>query len=290
MSRVVVVTDDTVAEKMAGPAIRAWQIASHLAIENEVRLVSTSSQAPTRQTSSFETSRGHTAKQLRTHMAWCEVLIFQGTLLSRHSWIIDLPIKIVVDLYAPMLLEQLEQGRHDSHTGRAASESWLHINDSLNTQLRRGDFFICASDRQRDFWLGQLAGNGRLNSHTYNADPLLQNLIAVVPFGIEDAPPEPDPSYLRQLVPGLQEDDEVIVWGGGIYNWLDPLVTISAMPAILEEFPNAKLVFMGGAHPNPHVPKMRMAAQAVALATELSLLNTHVFFNEAWVPYGSAAR
>lgn len=48
MSRVVVVTDDTVAEKMAGPAIRAWQIASHLAIENEVRLVSTSSQAPTR--------------------------------------------------------------------------------------------------------------------------------------------------------------------------------------------------------------------------------------------------
>ena len=31
--------------------------------------------------------------------------------------------------------------------------------DVLNEQLTRGDLFLCASDKQRDFWLGQLAGS-----------------------------------------------------------------------------------------------------------------------------------
>ena len=40
--RIVVATCDTLTAKMAGPAIRAWQIASALSAEHEVQLVTTS--------------------------------------------------------------------------------------------------------------------------------------------------------------------------------------------------------------------------------------------------------
>src|SRR3712207_7324304 len=33
----------------------------------------------------------------------------------------------------------------------------------LNEQILRGDFFMCASEKQRDFWLGQMAALGRIN-------------------------------------------------------------------------------------------------------------------------------
>ena len=48
------------------------------------------------------------------------------------------------------------------------------VQEVLNTQviqftnrlLQSGDFFICGNERQRDFWLGMLAANGRLTPHT----------------------------------------------------------------------------------------------------------------------------
>ena len=48
---------------------------------------------------------------------------------------------------------------------------------ALNEQLRRADFLLCASDKQRDFWLGQLAGQGRINPAVYDEDANLDNLL-----------------------------------------------------------------------------------------------------------------
>jgi hypothetical protein len=42
---------------------------------------------------------------------------------------------------------------------------------------------------------------------------------------------------------------------------------------------------MGLKHPNPNIPKMRMAVEARRLADDLGLTGSHVFFNEGWVPY-----
>ena len=47
------------------------------------------------------------------------------------------------------------------------------VTSVLSTQLRRGDFFLCASERQRHFWLGHLAALGRLSPTVYDADPKL---------------------------------------------------------------------------------------------------------------------
>ena len=46
-----------------------------------------------------------------------------------------------------------------------------------------------------------------------------------------------------------------------------------------------RLFFLGVQHPNPNVPEMRMVVEARDLATELGLIDRHVFFNEEWVAY-----
>jgi glycosyltransferase involved in cell wall biosynthesis len=94
---------------------------------------------------------------------------------------------------------------------------------------------------------------------------------------------------LKGVIPGIGPDDKVVLWGGGIYNWFDPLTLIKAIERVSRDHPEIKLFFMGLAHPNPDVPEMRMAAQARDLAESLNLVGTHVFFNEGWVPYQDRA-
>ena len=54
----------------------------------------------------------------------------------------------------------------------------------------------------------------------------------------------------------------MILWGGGIYNWFDPLTLIRAMAVLADRRPQARCCSWGGKHPNPTVPEMRMAVEA----------------------------
>src|SRR3954454_14743663 len=186
-------------------------------------------------------------------------------------------------MYDPMHLEHLELGREEEPRRRRQT---LELTTAvMNDQLLRGDFFMCASAKQRDFWLGHLASLRRINTYTYDEDETLDSLISVVPFGLPDEVPVATSRVMKGVVPGIGEDDEVILWGGGIYNWFDPLTLIRAVDQLRRRRPNVRLFFMGLRHPNPVVPEMRMATQARNLADELGVTGTHVFFNEGWVAY-----
>jgi glycosyltransferase involved in cell wall biosynthesis len=87
------------------------------------------------------------------------------------------------------------------------------------------------------------------------------------------------------VVPGIGPDDKVVLWGGGIYNWFDPLTLLRAVDKLRIRLPNVRLYFLGLKHPNPHVPEMRMAVATRTLADDLGLTDVHVFFNEGWVEY-----
>jgi glycosyltransferase involved in cell wall biosynthesis len=188
----------------------------------------------------------------------------------------------VADVYDPMHLEQLEHARDAGEAGR-----WTAVLDTtavLNEQLCRGDWFVCASDRQRDLWLGQLAAFGRVNPATYDDDPSLRSLIDVVPFGIEDEPPRRTGPGARGVVPGIGADDVLLLWAGGIWNWFDPVTLLRAVDVVRAEEPRVRLLFMGGRHPNAEIGEMGRAAEARAVAAQLGLLDRHVFFNDGWVP------
>jgi len=280
--RIGVITDDALTERMAGPAIRVWEIASALATEHDVRLVTTSLRCEL-SSPSFEVRQG-TRAVVKELESWADVLVLQGTVLGQHRVLRSTNKVVVVDLYDPLHLEQLELFREMDGTERWASLS--NATAELNAQLARGDFFLCASIKQRHFWLGQLAAVGRLNPRNYDEDETLRALIAVAPFGLPAEAPDHDEAVLRGVVPGIGHHDEIVLWGGGIYNWFDPLTLIRAVDRLRRRRPGVRLFFLGLAHPNPQVPSMRMATDTRRLAADLGLAGSHVFFNDGWVPYG----
>jgi GT2 family glycosyltransferase/glycosyltransferase involved in cell wall biosynthesis len=281
--RVLVITGDPIGARMAGPAIRSWHIAGELAHEHDVRLVSMTSVSPVEAPFELATISHHRPSSVVEHEKWADVIVLQGNALALFPALAKSQKILVVDVYDPMHLEQLEQGR--GSTLKQWNKQIGDATETLNQQLEQGDFFLCASDRQRHFWLGQLAALGRINAYTYSRDPELDSLIAVAPFGIPSEDPEQTEHAIRGAVPGIGMDDKVIVWGGGIYNWFDPKTLIRAIAQLVERHDNLRLFFMGVKHPNPDVPEMEAVSQARVLAEQLGLLGKNVFFNESWVPY-----
>ncbi|MDX6220610.1 MAG: hypothetical protein QOJ48_2291 [Frankiales bacterium] len=277
MSRVVVASADVLGASMAGPAIRAWQFASALADDgHDVSLLSTA--GCTRASDGrFEVG------MLSAVPGGVDVFVVQGSVLQNVPAIAASNACVVVDLYDPYHLENLELSRDRSHRDRMAVVH--NATAILNRAMRRGDFFLTASEKQRDFWIGALASVGRVNPLTYDADPSLRSLLDLVPFGVSSEPPTRTVPAIKGVIPGIGADDVVLLWGGGLYNWFDPQTLVRAVDEVRRTREDVRLVFLGGKHPNPNVPAMRTAAETRSLSDELGLTGKHVFFNEGWVPY-----
>ncbi|MCY7290321.1 MAG: glycosyltransferase family 4 protein [Cryobacterium sp.] len=281
MTRVLIITGDPIGIRMAGPAIRAWNIAAILAKENEVVLMTTTSLEQIAAPFRLARVRPGEDTAFRELEAWAEVVVFQGHAMTQFRALHNTKTIVVADIYDPMHLEMLEQGRE---LARATWELQVRTaTDVLNDQLSRADFFLCASERQRMFYLGQLATLGRVNPATYEHDPHLSRLIAVAPFGLSATPPLHETQVVKGVRPGISPSDKLLLWGGGIYNWFDPLTLIAAVAQVSERRPDLRLLFLGTRHPG--VDEMGMVRKAVDLARELGVLDSSVYFNESWVEY-----
>jgi glycosyltransferase involved in cell wall biosynthesis len=185
--------------------------------------------------------------------------------------------RLIYDLYDPEPLEALQflAGRSRGVRRTVTAMSL----DRLVSALYDGHAFLCASDRQRDLWTGALLAQRLISPAVHDADPSLDGLLAVVPFGIPDAPPRPGPGPRERF--GLAAEDELVLWNGGVWDWLDPESVLRAVARLSPERPRLRLVFMGASG----AAQARDAeARARALAQELGLGRV-VRFNDAWVPY-----
>ncbi len=285
-SRILIISNDIVDARMAGPGIRAWEMAKVLSSQNEVTLAVPNDHPLAAEGFKVQTYRSKIGTGLREMAEAHDVLVVQGFVLHLFPYLTQLGKRLVVDLYDPFTLENLHVFSHDLMEERTSvHQSHLEV---LNAQIRAGDFFLCASEKQRDYWIGMMAANNRINPHQYDSDPTLRDLIDVVSFGMPTEPPTAAKRVLKGVHPGIGERDKVILWGGGIWEWFDPLTLIEAVDRIRKSRPEVKLFFMGVKHPNPLVPAMEMTAKAIELAKELGLEGTAIFFNE-WVPYEERA-
>jgi glycosyltransferase involved in cell wall biosynthesis len=254
---------------MAGPGIRYFHLARALARELEVTLAvppgSTLESGPDFDVVLCDPGGQAVAEAARRATA----VLVPAVWFARVKPLLPSSLPVVVDGYDPYVAETLFLGGDTGELQRALAEAYL-----------AGDFFLCASERQRDWWLGVLESHGRLNRYTFGEDSALRRLIDVVPFGL---PAVPFPDAQPEL-PGIGPDDRVLLWGGGLWDWLDPLTAVRAMPLVADRRPEAKLLFPGTRHPNPDVPPMRKAAEAEELARDLGLLDRQVFFGD-WVPW-----
>lgn len=299
----LIIAGDRVGERMAGPSIRAWEMARALHARGLPVVLAAPGgvdiEAP------FEcVAYDHAGETLRAAAARAGAVLFQGLTLAQYPFLATVEAPLIVDIYDPFVLENLHARGGESASGRARS----HATDlaALNDQLMRGDFFVCASEAQRDYWLGCLTALGRINPATYDAGADLRRLIDVVPFGLPEIPPETFPEtppetplgesiasgrqpIMRGRIPGIGSDDVIILWNGGIWDWFDPLTLIRAIKSLSATRADLRLVFMGTRTPSLYAPKQNMADRAEALAAELELLGRNVFFNAGWVPYDQRA-
>lgn len=264
---------------MAGPGIRYTALADVLGREFEVLLVAPAGSQPVAGTFALEFYARTDEAQMRAWASAADVLLFPGDVLLDFPWLPELGKPIVIDGYDPHTAEALFLTREQPMEARVGAHS--HRQALLTRQCLVGDFFICAGEVQRTWWLGLLEMTGRVNPYTFDEDPTLRKLVDCVPYGLPETSLPPVPANFRPF--DLAPDDPVILWGGGLWDWLDPLTAIQAISRVLERVPNARLLFPGTRQPTPTVPKMSMVERARALAAELGLLDTHVFLGD-WVP------
>jgi glycosyltransferase involved in cell wall biosynthesis len=287
--RVLVVSNDRVGSRMAGPAIRYYNFARELARDFHVTLMVPGSVDIEIEGFEVVQAQDYGGRAFRPFARSFDVLVAQNLLPWTMRALARDPVRVIYDLYDPFLVENLGLFAKQETT-RRYQDALLRANSlAQEVALATGDAFLCASERQRDLWLGMLGALGRLDQDEYARDPSLRRLIDVVPFGLPAEPAVKSRPVLKGVVPGIEPGDRVLLWGGGIWNWFDPLTLIRAVAQLAERRGDVKLYFLGVQHPNPETEAMTMADQAARLAEELGLLDRFVFFNFGWVPYDERA-
>ena len=278
--RVLMVTEEPLRARLAGPAIRALELARTIAEVAEIDLVSLTGCERTDDSVRLGQADAATLRRL---VAAADTVVLQGDVLGLQPWLGGTDVPIVVDAYDPFHLEQLEQARRLGEARRRAV-----VRDtvrSLNRQLGRADLVLAASERQRDLWLGHLAALGRVNPVTYDDDPQLRRLLAVVPFGVPAGRPVP----AATPPPGIEPGDRLLLWGGGLYDWFDPVTLVRAVAALVPTYPRLRLLFLGTRHPGAGSVSTATEAATRRVAEELGVGGRQVLFADGWVPYDERA-
>lgn len=281
-SRVLMVCGEPVGGRMAGPGIRAVELGAALAragFEVTVAAPAADDGGPLP-----EGLRrvGLTNASLREELRRHDCVVVGGSLLSRLPSLVKANIPLAVDLYTPVPLEAAALFRDEPvSVGRATLDEAAA---AVRLEVTRADLILCANDRQRDLWVGALLAAGRLSPELYEADPSLEGLVRVVPFGVSSGRPTADGS-LRARLAGAAEKDPVVLWAGGMHEWLDPEMVVVAAGRAAETLPGLRLVFMGSSAPNRALKVHGVGARARELAGSLGLLDRSVYFLDGWVPY-----
>ncbi len=191
----------------------------------------------------------------------------------------------VLDFFSQFHIEWMEVGR-DLYKG-LHRRFWSRVSQLYaNLQLQLADFVLCANERQRDSYIGAMASIGLLTPRVYDKDPTLRQLIDVAPHGIRPEPPPERRGRIKGVFPGIEKDDKLLLWLGGILYWYDPVTVIRALARVREKHPEAKLLFVGSNYPGiADLGKGVRFRQAIAEAKRLGLWQEGVFLQQEWVPH-----
>ncbi|HEX9501256.1 MAG TPA: glycosyltransferase [Thermoanaerobaculia bacterium] len=155
---------------------------------------------------------------------------------------------IIYDLFDPILLELREMyGRRPSLRQR------LHFvaeQMRLQSALSLGDLFIVATPHQRELYAGKS--------------------MIEVPFGTD------------AVDVGDVDRENLILWGGGTWEWLDPRTAVDAVMRVNREGLACRLLFLGRSRPNRALADRRRESRFDSLITAG---HPYVTANVEWVPY-----
>lgn len=197
------------------------------------------------------------------------------------DWVVEcIPdnVQLILDCYVPIYVEVSARDSKDKNT-----EYYSYNNDiiSWGRAIGRGDLILCASSSQKEFYMGVLSALGRINPLTYS-----ENIIIVVPFGVDEHAPKINKSPIRSLEQ-IKKNDFVVLWFGGLYPWFSIIGLIKALEHLQNKVDSYKykLVVVGGKNPfNNHPDFVSQYRQVLDYCNGRGIIDKYVFFKD-WVDY-----
>ena len=278
-------------DKMAGPGIRYYHLSRVLAryVDLTLAIIPQDRRAlkviqaklPGISVVGYRVAEWDTIKE---SVAQAEVIMATPSTIGYMPQFLDFAGALVLDGYDPLLAEWLTHPKSDGIEQQI--DDWSAYLAELYNQYLVADFIICASERQRFWWFGQLEVAGRINPLTVGQDNSLRSLVDIVPYGLPQDAAHHSKPMVKGVWPGIEKDDIVLLWGGGLWPWLDSMTAVKAVERLRDDYPQLKLIFPGIIHPNQNVATGMPArkTETYQYVHEHGLIDEIVFFGE-WVAY-----
>ena len=284
--KILVISRGVVGRDMASPGVRAYHIARVLA--EQIPDAQVTLAAPNEPDISSPHPRmrmvasGNALNALRQMMEHDVIICrnFPPQVMS-----LFFKKRLALDFFTPFFIEWTELSKR--FPSMAERKLWMSSNRHYSDmQLTLADYVFCSNDRQRDLWIGALAALGLVTPNVYDRGHNLEELVGVIPYGVQSGRPKHEKPVLKGVVPGIKETDKVVIWNGLLVEWFDANTVVRAMAEVSKVRDDVKLFFLGTDHPDyvtsSAAPPVR---SAVALAKELGIYERSVFFNVGWVHY-----
>ena len=284
-SKILVVSPDVIGKRMAGPGMRYTEISRQLSKWYDVTLAVPEDSTSLAIKPTFKIKKYHELNDIATYVKSYDFVFAQSLSFQVVHAAIEHKSRIIYDLYNPLPIEALVGNIPTTEKGFIKKDAEYHeLLNNLLLYSRSGSYFVCANERQQDFWIGFLAANRVFMPSRYKGQRV-EELVGLLPFGMQDDDPVHHKDALRGVIKNINKNDFILFWAGGIWDWFDPLTAIRAVHSLTKSHPDIKLVFYGTIHPNKVVGEMSMTRRAIDLAKELGVYSKSVFFLEGWTPY-----
>jgi glycosyltransferase involved in cell wall biosynthesis len=271
MSRVALLCSEPLGERVAGIGLRylelarrlpAFGIAVDLICPGEAPVLARLEESLGGEVRVLPFERGRLAARLAGHAG----AVAQGQLAN--DLLVECPrLPTAIDLYDPWLIENLH------YHATLGLDPYRNDHATWILQLSAGDFFLCSSQEQRQYYLGFLTAVGRVHPKLVDRDPDCADLIAVAPFGVPEELPEHRPLLERRRA------GERLLLFGGLYDWYDPWTLLEAVLAA--DQPDWTVLFIR--NPFADTPQS-LFRQVEAWCRERGLWGTRVRGLD-WVPF-----
>jgi glycosyltransferase involved in cell wall biosynthesis len=288
---IAVVSPEPVYSKMAGPALRAFHIATELAKHFDVVLfhqqnddLNPSTVFIERHCNNFELVAYTTLDFRDIEIEKFDYFLSPTLGLDAIDKLVKSSVKIIYDFYNVLPIENLFTSNSSETEAKIKKTYWDMIRQMHLLSLS-GSHYLVSHDKQRDYWLGFLSATRRLDPKWCSIVDH-KKLFSTLPFGIESNLPEKTENVIRGRYKNIDEETVLLVWSGGVWNWFDAQTAIRGI-AKLNKNSSKKYVlfFYGVKHPNPAQSQLSELNATIELAKELSLYEEFVHFNFDWVDF-----
>ncbi len=257
--KIGIVCPEPIGECMSGIGIRMLEMANFLSKTYDLILYVPKESIPIK--TSFPI-KGYKKEAISEFLKDRDVAIVQG---EPANYLLSQNFKgyVIVDLYDPYPIEAL------SYDDKAFEFAF----SSLSFQLKKGNFFLCANEKQRIFYLGALYLSKRLEPEIFQKDPEFKSLITIVPYGVPEEEPTFEENYFNF--------NEPVIFFGSFYDWYD----VEILKEVLKELKNyVDYHFVVTKHLRTETTPQKNFNNFYEWSKKEGLLdkNIHIF---NWIPY-----